>query len=186
MKAKTIIEIILWVAAIGLCFLACVQVIHAQPLPPTQPLIMPMLQPVTLAWDPSPDAGVGAYEVHYGTESGLYVSSTNAGLATSVTVQGLSPEETYCFAVRAIGTNQLASIFSNEIVYTVPSEQLAPPTEFGLSKVPVYVLDVYATDDLAVGFTNIAVARIVIVSDRPYKFFTVSNRMELMEGMELK
>ncbi len=75
---------------------------------------------VTLAWDPSPDAGVGSYRVHYGTSPGDYNAATNAGLATSCTVTGLAPGLTYYFAATAVGTNQLESDFSNEVGYTVP------------------------------------------------------------------
>ncbi|MCU0772614.1 MAG: tandem-95 repeat protein [Verrucomicrobia bacterium] len=83
---------------------------------------------VTLAWDPSPDAGVGSYRLHYGTASGNYTSVTNAGLSTTVTVTGLVEGTTYYFGATAVGTNQLESDFSNEISYTVPLPQNTAPT----------------------------------------------------------
>ncbi|MCU0788250.1 MAG: Ig-like domain-containing protein, partial [Verrucomicrobia bacterium] len=76
---------------------------------------------VTLAWDPSPDAGVAGYRLHYGTASGIYTGYTNAGAATTLTVRGLLDGTTYYFSATAVGTNQLESDFSNEIVYSVPA-----------------------------------------------------------------
>jgi fibronectin type 3 domain-containing protein len=86
------------------------------------------VQPVSLVWDPSPDAGVGNYRVHYGTASGVYGQTTNAGLATNLTVQGLTEGNTYFFAVTAVGTNQLESDFSNEVIYNVPLPSNTTPT----------------------------------------------------------
>lgn len=83
---------------------------------------------VILAWDPSPDAGIAYYRLHYGTASGVYTSSTNAGLATTATVDGLVAGTTYYFGATAVGTNQLESDFSNEIVHTVPLPSNTPPT----------------------------------------------------------
>lgn len=94
-------------------------------------------QPVDLAWDPSPDAGVSHYRVHYGTASGHYGQSTNAGVATTLTVQGLSEGLTYYFAVTAVGTNQLESEFSNEVNYTVPVPGNTAPT---LTSIPTQTI----------------------------------------------
>lgn len=75
---------------------------------------------VTLAWDPSPDSGVGLYRVHYGTSPGVYTETQDAGLSMTNTVLGLTGGVTYYFAVTAVGTNQLESDFSNEVSYTPP------------------------------------------------------------------
>jgi len=83
-------------------------------------------QTVTLAWDPSPDPGIASYRVHYGTASGVYGQTTNAGAATALTVSGLSEGATYFFAVTAVGTNQLESDFSNEVNYRVVATNSAP------------------------------------------------------------
>lgn len=83
---------------------------------------------VKLAWDPSPDAGVASYQIHYGITSGSYRSVTNAGLATELTITGLTMGVTYYFAATAVGTNQLESDFSNEISYTPPLPTNTPPT----------------------------------------------------------
>jgi VCBS repeat-containing protein len=83
---------------------------------------------VTLAWDPSPDAGVASYRVHYGTITGIYTDLTNAGPATTLTIGGLLEGTTYYFVATAVGTNQLESDFSNEINYTVPIPANQPPS----------------------------------------------------------
>ena len=41
--------------------------------------------PVTIAWDPSPDATVIGYQVYVGTSSGSYAETFDVGLATSFT-----------------------------------------------------------------------------------------------------
>jgi len=89
-------------------------------------------QTVNLAWDPSPDSGVGFYRVHYGTTTGAYSLTTNSGTATSLTVSGLTEGVTYYFAVTAVGTNQLESDFSNEVSYSVPVAN-TPPTISAIS-----------------------------------------------------
>ena len=74
-------------------------------------------QSVTLAWDASPDAGcVGAYRIHFGEASRGYVFSTNAGPVLTQTVTVPYPADWF-FAVTAVGTNQLESDFSNEVMW---------------------------------------------------------------------
>ena len=74
-------------------------------------------QAVTLAWDASPDAGcVGAYRIHFGETSRGYVFSTNAGPVLTQTVTVPYPADWF-FAVTAVGTNQLESGFSNEVMW---------------------------------------------------------------------
>ena len=84
-------------------------------------------QAVTLAWDASPDADcVGAYRIHFGEASRGYVFSTNAGPALTQTVTVPYPAEWF-FAVTAVGTNQLESDFSNEVMWrALPA---APPLQ---------------------------------------------------------
>jgi hypothetical protein len=77
----------------------------------------PAQQAVTLAWDASPDAAhMAAYRVHFGEASRGYVFSTNAGLSLTQTVTVPYPADWF-FAVTAVGTNQLESDFSNEVMW---------------------------------------------------------------------
>lgn len=72
---------------------------------------------ITLEWDESPDTGVGAYRIHWGTISGAYTEVTNAGMATTITIQNLIEDQWYYFVATAVGTNQLESDFSNEVTW---------------------------------------------------------------------
>ena len=84
---------------------------------------------VNLEWDPSPSQGVTGYRVYYGFAGGDYSTTTNAGLATALTVQGLLEGQTYYFAVTALGEGDTESDFSNEVGYEVPLiPSNTPPT----------------------------------------------------------
>jgi hypothetical protein len=73
---------------------------------------------VTLAWNAS--AGpVAGYRVYYGTASGHYPASANAGDTTTFTVANLMAGLTYYFAVRAYDGTGSWSGFSNEVSATV-------------------------------------------------------------------
>lgn len=83
---------------------------------------------VTLAWDAptmaldgiTPLTGsntISGYTVYYGTSSGNYASSADAGNATKYTVTGLSGGTTYYFAVTASNTSG-ESGYSNEVSKT--------------------------------------------------------------------
>lgn len=55
----------------------------------------------TLSWTAVPDASVLGYKVYWGTESHSYDSNADAGPNPSYTVKGLTPGQTYFFAVSA-------------------------------------------------------------------------------------
>ena len=82
-------------------------------------------------WDPSPDASVAGYRLYYGSSSGNYSQSVNAGNATQVTVSNLTAGATYYAAVTAYNTAGLESVKSNEVSFvavnnTPPAN--VPPT----------------------------------------------------------
>ncbi|HPQ45492.1 MAG TPA: fibronectin type III domain-containing protein, partial [Syntrophales bacterium] len=56
---------------------------------------------VTLEWDPSEGQDVNGYFLCYGMQSGDYSVSMDVGNATTSTVAGLEPGDTYYFAVYA-------------------------------------------------------------------------------------
>ena len=74
---------------------------------------------VTLEWDPSEGQDVDGYFLCYGTQSGDYPTSMDVGDATTGTVSGLEPGDTYYFAVYAYN-NYGESDYSNEVSYTPP------------------------------------------------------------------
>jgi hypothetical protein len=69
---------------------------------------------VTLAWDPSPDASVTGYVVHFGTASGVYSSSVDVGSQTRHIFESLTDGVTYYFVVRAYNAAGDVSPPSNE------------------------------------------------------------------------
>ena len=74
---------------------------------------------VTLAWDPSPDAGVGGYYIYYKTVAAPSFATTNViGQATTnVTIQGIVVNTVYQFYATAYSTNGLESDTSNQVRY---------------------------------------------------------------------
>jgi hypothetical protein len=77
---------------------------------------------VTLEWDPSPDAWVAGYAIHYGTTSSNYTVRVDVGNATSCTVTNLTSGITYYFVATAYAADGQESLPSNEVAYTVPGE----------------------------------------------------------------
>jgi hypothetical protein len=77
---------------------------------------------VTATWDPNTDAYTAGYRVYYGTSSGSYQWSVDAGNQVSAPIS-LSPGSLYYFAVRAYNAN---------LEYSAPSSEAAidlrPPT----------------------------------------------------------
>jgi hypothetical protein len=74
-----------------------------------------------LAWDASTSSGVGGYKVSYGTSSGNYTSTIDAGNSTTYALSGLPEGTQYYFAVKAYdSTKTTESAYSNEVNLTVP------------------------------------------------------------------
>jgi len=68
-----------------------------------------------LAWDPSESSEVAGYKVYYGTQSGNYSASVDAGNQTSTTLTGLADGQTYYIATTAYDSTGAESDFSNEV-----------------------------------------------------------------------
>jgi Big-like domain-containing protein/fibronectin type III domain protein len=79
-----------------------------------------------LAWNSSSDPSVTGYNLAYGSSSGHYSNSINAGNSTSATVGSLTPGATYYFVVTAYNSIGLQSLPSNEVSLVVPNN--IPPT----------------------------------------------------------
>jgi hypothetical protein len=75
---------------------------------------------LTLEWDVNPEPEVAGYRLYYGTLSGVYSYSADAGPSTSISVPDLISGVTYFFAVTAYSAEGLESPPSNEIVVTIP------------------------------------------------------------------
>ncbi len=74
---------------------------------------------VTLAWDPSTDANVVAYNLYYGVASQTYTNKVTVGAVTNASITGLVAGATYFFAATASDNLGLESDFSNEVPYYV-------------------------------------------------------------------
>ncbi len=83
---------------------------------------------VTLAWTPSNSPLVAGYEVEYGTASGEYTMSVDAGTNLSQIIPALTPGTTYYLAVFAYSETNQGPV-SDEVVYAVPAvvETSGPP-----------------------------------------------------------
>jgi len=79
-----------------------------------------------VAWDASADSNVAGYNVAYGTTTGRYNQTFNAGNSTAATVSSLSPNTTYYFVVKAYNSIGLESVPSNEVAVTTPAN--IPPS----------------------------------------------------------
>jgi hypothetical protein len=86
-----------------------------------------MMEPafgIVLTWDPSPDANVAGYAVHYGTNSGHYQARVDVGSQTSATIQIPTNGATYFFVVTACTADGAESLPSNEVSYVPPGALL--------------------------------------------------------------
>jgi hypothetical protein len=72
---------------------------------------------VSLAWNPSASTNVAGYRVHYGTASGSYQFTNNAGNSTTTTISNLQDGIPYYFAVTAYDPMGSESSYSNEVAY---------------------------------------------------------------------
>jgi hypothetical protein len=82
---------------------------------------------VTVAWDSNPEPEVAGYKIYYGTHSGSYTSSVDAGNTTNILLSGLQDGATYFFAAVAYDASNNESGYSNEITYAVPAAASPPP-----------------------------------------------------------
>ena len=77
-------------------------------------------QSVTLTWNPSSAANVAGYRIYSGPAYHCYSNSVMVGPATTATLSGLAPGQTYYFAATTVDSAGNESGFSNETSYTVP------------------------------------------------------------------
>jgi hypothetical protein len=75
---------------------------------------------IILNWNPSVSRNVTGYDVYYGTTSGNYPYSVNAGHATTITISNLIPGAKYYFAATAYTADGEQSPFSAPAVAVIP------------------------------------------------------------------
>ena len=77
---------------------------------------------VTLAWNANTEQDLSGYRVYYGLSSQNYPSSVNVGNTTSFTLANLEQGKTYYLSATAYDIDGNESDFSQELVYTAPTE----------------------------------------------------------------
>ncbi len=82
---------------------------------------------VQLAWDKNPEKDIAAYEVSYGTASGILPNTFDAGNNTAATVADLEQGVTYYFVVVARNKAGLLGPKSAQIAYTPSGRASEPP-----------------------------------------------------------
>ena len=80
-------------------------------------------QSVTLAWDANSEPDIAGYTVRYGTASGNYTLSSDAGSATTATISNLTDGLTYFIAVTARNSAGLESLPSQEVSFSTVGNQ---------------------------------------------------------------
>jgi hypothetical protein len=92
---------------------------------------------VTLAWDPSTNPSVTGYRIYWGTTSGSYTNSANAGNSFIYTVSGLNSGTTYYFVATCYTGTGAESGYSNQVSTTTPA---AAPSKTTLSVTPAWII----------------------------------------------
>ncbi len=78
---------------------------------------------VTLAWDPSPSAGVSGYKIYFGHASRTYhYPPVDVGNVLVAKLTGLEQGKTYYFACTAHDSAGNESGYSNEVFTTIEAE----------------------------------------------------------------
>src|ERR1700730_13078189 len=81
-------------------------------------------QSVSLAWNVDTDPSVVGYNVNYGTSSGSYTQTLNAGSIASATVSSLAAGQTYYFVVTARNAAAQNSLVSNQVSFVTTAAAL--------------------------------------------------------------
>jgi hypothetical protein len=81
---------------------------------------------VELAWEPSISTNVVAYKIYWGPSADVYTNTVSVGNVTNAFVFPLASGATYYFAATAIDAQGFESIFSNEAIWTSPSNAPTP------------------------------------------------------------
>jgi len=74
-----------------------------------------------VSWVENSVSNVAGYKVYYGTASHNYQNNVDAGIFTSVEIDGLTPGVTYYFAVTAYNNSGNQSAYSQEVQATIPN-----------------------------------------------------------------
>ncbi len=96
--------------------------------------IAPVSPSLTLAWERVPETNIQGYRLYGGTVSKQYPLVYETGNVNRFTVNGLTPGETYYFAVRAIGSTGLEGALSTELVVAFIPQPIAFPDSYSTTQ----------------------------------------------------
>ncbi|MEI6655085.1 MAG: hypothetical protein WCP45_09985 [Verrucomicrobiota bacterium] len=72
------------------------------------------------SWDAVPDSAVSGYKVHWGTTSGVYTRTVDAGNTTATVIAEFYEGVGYFFVITAYGNTGVESDYSVEVAFTIP------------------------------------------------------------------
>lgn len=81
---------------------------------------------VRISWDPNPEKELAGYKVHYGTTSGSYDRTIDAGNSPTVSLTGLDRGTRYYVAVTAYNSLSIESDYSEEVTVVVEPPSFQP------------------------------------------------------------
>ncbi len=98
----------------------CLSATPLNPDPPAAPTGVAIADPglgnmLTVTWSANSEDDLDHYTVHYGTESGVYTSTSFAGDSTIHSLTALEEGQEYFVAITATNTSALTSAFSAEV-----------------------------------------------------------------------
>jgi hypothetical protein len=73
-----------------------------------------------LEWNPVVATDLAGYRIHYGTATGFYPMSADAGTSATFTLNGLTSGSRYYFVVTAFDSSGQESGYSNEVFKDIP------------------------------------------------------------------
>ncbi len=84
---------------------------------------------VVLGWGANPDPTVAGYKIYTGGSTRNYTNVIMLGKVTSGKIPNIVPGQPYYFAVTAYNSNGLESVYSPEVIYTMPTNPLPSKVE---------------------------------------------------------
>ena len=89
---------------------------------------------ITLSWTEETDPRFSHYQIRYKKSSFTYYQYINSN-SNTITIDGLTPNTSYDFAVSSVNKYGIPSIYSSTVTHTTATSTTAPATVSGVSAV---------------------------------------------------